>query len=309
MSGRQKETYGLPDRWLDYVPLGVEIQGQRIRACKVPLSETFLSKRHAPLDLWFTPLNVIALVPNLGCVIDVTATDKYYNPKEFTTHGIQHHKIFCVGKKLPKPNVVKRFFCAVDMFLNNPEMNDKVLLVHCTHGLNRTGYLSTRYMVERLGIPPAVAIAAFEAARGHRIEREYYTEDVLTRRQIVDLTEEQESFNIADGHRRGQQGSGQSMKQFHSTTQSRFANNSHYQASKNVRFNPYSSDANHYKTKDRDFSGNLHKNDRGAPHAQRGSHSSVRNTKRNSKAAKVKTIAPSRSPTEPDEEPRPGTSK
>ena len=40
---------------------------------------------------------------------------------------------------------------------------------------------------------------AFEAARGHRIEREYYTEDVLTRRQIVDLTEEQESFNIADG--------------------------------------------------------------------------------------------------------------
>lgn len=33
---------------------------------------------------------------------------------------------------------------------------------------------------------------AFETARGHRIEREYYTEDVLTRRQIVDLTEEQE---------------------------------------------------------------------------------------------------------------------
>ena len=50
--------------------------------------------------------------------------------------------------------------------------------VHCTHGINRTGYLVCRYMIQRLGWIPEEAIAAFGAARGHPIERANYLADL-----------------------------------------------------------------------------------------------------------------------------------
>ncbi|KAI5636262.1 dual specificity phosphatase, catalytic domain-containing protein [Phthorimaea operculella] len=56
----------------------------------------------------------------------------------------------------------------------------KVLLgVHCTHGLNRTGYMVCRYMRDRLNIPAKTAIKRFEKARGYEIERENYIADLL----------------------------------------------------------------------------------------------------------------------------------
>lgn len=74
--------------------------------------------------------------------------------------------------------------------------------MHCTHGLNRTGFIIGRYMIEEMHIPPLQAIAgssfilnydkfqwrtedlnfilsffsAFEVARGHQIERKNYTD-------------------------------------------------------------------------------------------------------------------------------------
>uniref|UniRef100_A0A2A4JI19 Tyrosine specific protein phosphatases domain-containing protein n=1 Tax=Heliothis virescens TaxID=7102 RepID=A0A2A4JI19_HELVI len=51
--------------------------------------------------------------------------------------------------------------------------------VHCTHGLNRTGYMVCRYMRDRLGVPAKDAIKKFEKARGYQIERENYIADLL----------------------------------------------------------------------------------------------------------------------------------
>ncbi|XP_068213460.1 uncharacterized protein [Palaemon carinicauda] len=50
----------------------------------------------------------------------------------------------------------------------------KLIGVHCTHGLNRSGYLVCRYMIEHLGVPPDQAISDFNSARGHEQEREEY---------------------------------------------------------------------------------------------------------------------------------------
>lgn len=36
--------------------------------------------------------------------------------------------------------------------------SESVVGVHCTHGLNRTGYMVCRYMRDRLGIPAKEAI-------------------------------------------------------------------------------------------------------------------------------------------------------
>ncbi|CUT98715.1 RNA:RNP complex 1 interacting phosphatase [Echinococcus multilocularis] len=56
-----------------------------------------------------------------------------------------------------------------------------VIAVHCTHGVNRTGYLICRYLVDALGWDPDEAIEEFARARGHPIERENYIEDLRNR--------------------------------------------------------------------------------------------------------------------------------
>ncbi|XP_057364724.1 RNA/RNP complex-1-interacting phosphatase-like [Daphnia carinata] len=180
-----KGKNGLPDRWLDYISIGQEIRGVPIIACKVPLREDMLH-RNLRREHWFTPDNLVEMVPNVGCIVDLTATSRYYNPQVFIERGIHHEKIFCEGRVIPKATTVRRFFQVVDEFLHSVNSRGKVLMVHCTHGLNRTGYLVSRYMVERRGFQPADAIAAFNEARGHCIERENYLEDLHRRNTCTD---------------------------------------------------------------------------------------------------------------------------
>uniref|UniRef100_A0A0P6EAK9 Putative RNA/RNP complex-1-interacting phosphatase n=1 Tax=Daphnia magna TaxID=35525 RepID=A0A0P6EAK9_9CRUS len=180
-----KGKNGLPDRWLDYISIGQEIRGVPIIACKVPLREDLL-RCSLRREHWFTPDNLVEMVPNVGCIVDLTATSRYYNPQVFIERGIHHEKIFCAGHVVPKSKTVRRFFQVVDDFLHNVNSRGKVLMVHCTHGLNRTGYLVSRYMVERRGFQPADAIAAFNEARGHCIERENYLEDLHGRNTCTD---------------------------------------------------------------------------------------------------------------------------
>ncbi|EFX71763.1 hypothetical protein DAPPUDRAFT_326892 [Daphnia pulex] len=172
----------LPDRWLDYSVVGQEIQGIHIVACKVPMNEGIFRNKNLDRELWFTPEKLIDLVPNVGCIIDLTATNRYYDPKIFTEKGIQHVKIWCGGHgSVPNHITVNKFFQATDSFLRS---SGKILMVHCTHGLNRTGYLVSRYLIERRGFEPEDAINAFNQARGHNIERENYLLSLrgLTRR-------------------------------------------------------------------------------------------------------------------------------
>ncbi|XP_046649927.1 RNA/RNP complex-1-interacting phosphatase-like isoform X1 [Daphnia pulicaria] len=168
---------GIPSRWLDYQSIGQEIRGVPIIACKVPLKED-LVRYKIKRDQWFTPEMLVEKVPNVGCIVDLTATDRYYNPSVFTQRGIHHAKIFCEGHVIPKPTTVQRFFQVLDDFFHSVHSRGKVLMVHCTHGLNRTGYLVSRYMVERRGIHPEAAIHAFNRARGHYIERANYLQDL-----------------------------------------------------------------------------------------------------------------------------------
>ncbi|XP_061655169.1 uncharacterized protein LOC133489907 isoform X8 [Phyllopteryx taeniolatus] len=55
---------------------------------------------------------------------------------------------------------------------------DKLIGVHCTHGLNRTGYMICRYLIDVDGMDPAEAIKLFNSCRGHDIERSNYIDDL-----------------------------------------------------------------------------------------------------------------------------------
>ncbi|XP_075221748.1 RNA/RNP complex-1-interacting phosphatase homolog [Lycorma delicatula] len=164
----------LPERWLPYKPIGARIKGTPFIAFKVPLKER-LNNQVSP-DERFSPEMLLSNFPDLSLVVDLTNTNRYYNKTEFTKNRVLHEKINCPGHQIPDSRIVTRFFNVVDSFLKRKP--DALIGVHCTHGVNRTGYFICRYMIQRLGKKPEEAIADFAAARGHPIERENYIADL-----------------------------------------------------------------------------------------------------------------------------------
>ncbi|XP_070621573.1 RNA/RNP complex-1-interacting phosphatase [Erythrolamprus reginae] len=171
--GKQKTI--LPDRWTDYLPLGKRMSGTRFIAFKVPLHKRF-EWRLAPEER-FSPLDLVTQVKEqeeeLGLIIDLTRTTRYYEPVELPD-TLQYCKISTIGHKVPNNAVVSEFKSAVQEFLRENQHNDKLIGVHCTHGVNRTGYLVCRYLIDVEGMDPNMAIELFNRSRGHSIERKNY---------------------------------------------------------------------------------------------------------------------------------------
>ena len=158
----------IPDRWDKYTNLGAVVEGTRFIAFKVPLNKN---------EEW----NLRELkrqVPDLKVIIDLTNTNKYYQPSHCEELGLIHRKIFVPGHVVPSKKIVEQFFSAVG---ECPEPESALIGVHCTHGLNRTGYLVCRWMIEKAGLEPDAAITAFNTARGHDQERGNYLEHLRTK--------------------------------------------------------------------------------------------------------------------------------
>jgi len=159
---------GVPDRWEDYSNKGTLVDGTQFVPFKVPLKEELLKKVTPGVEKWGLE-QLLETLPQLGLVVDLTNTSRYYQCRKLEDMGVQYCKIFTKGHEVPDKGVVEKFYKAVESMAE-----DKVIGVHCTHGLNRTGYLVCRYMVEKKGIEPDVAIQAFDLARGHKQERANY---------------------------------------------------------------------------------------------------------------------------------------
>ncbi|CAH0720112.1 unnamed protein product, partial [Brenthis ino] len=165
----------IPDRWIPYKACGKVIEGTRIICFKVPLKRS-VQKNISAKDIWDIDA-LLKAIPKLRAVIDLTNTSRYYDPKELQEQGILHKKILMPGREIPPNNKVTEFVSTVDEFLIKDK--DSLVGVHCTHGLNRTGYMVCRYMRDRLGIPAKEAIRRFEIARGYQIERNNYIADLI----------------------------------------------------------------------------------------------------------------------------------
>ena len=69
---------------------------------------------------------------------DICLLLRYYSPKELEDQGVKHVKILTEGRVVPSEGVVHQFYRAVE------GTEHGLIGVHCTHGLNRTGYLICR---------------------------------------------------------------------------------------------------------------------------------------------------------------------
>lgn len=111
-----------------------------------------------------------------GLIIDLVNTDKYY--KGFSAgEGIEYRKIKIPGRSVPPPKDVKMVIDIIDEYLKRRPSKNHHVVVHCTHGLNRTGFFCTAYLLLRTtegrGMSAQQAVEVFEKARGMTMDKQY----------------------------------------------------------------------------------------------------------------------------------------
>ncbi|XP_074546301.1 RNA/RNP complex-1-interacting phosphatase [Halichoeres trimaculatus] len=200
-----RKKNGIPDRWLDYRAVGKRLPGTRFIAFKVPLKQSL--NRQLPRTDVFGPWELLDALQKenqeLGLIIDLTFTTRYYKLQDLP-ESLLFVKILTAGHEIPRNETILSFKRAVRNFLRNNADNDKLIGVHCTHGLNRTGYLICRYLIDVDGMDPKQAIKLFNSARGHDIERNNYLDDLQSgpKRSNAEIEEpEQEPVRGLAEHR------------------------------------------------------------------------------------------------------------
>ncbi|KAM3600309.1 uncharacterized protein V6R79_021346 [Siganus canaliculatus] len=176
---RHSHKSGIPDRWLDYSAVGRRLPGTRFIAFKVPLKQS-LNRGLSSADV-FGPWELLDALSRdeqqLGLIVDLTFTTRYYS-KQDLPESLLAVKIFTAGHKVPNDATILSFKRVVRRFLRDNDDNDRLIGVHCTHGVNRTGYLICRYLIDVDGMDPEEAIDLVNSSRGHAIERQNYLDDL-----------------------------------------------------------------------------------------------------------------------------------
>ena len=142
---------------------GNQIAGTPFIAFKIPIST------ETDWDL----KTLMETIPNMNLIISlqIDREREFYNQKDVERlHGVKC--IFCpiynLYRKIPNEKSVTKFFNQVENMLAK---NPKALIgVHCVHGVNRTGYMICRYLIERRGWNPQEAMDAFNNTRGEKME-------------------------------------------------------------------------------------------------------------------------------------------
>ncbi|XP_010256688.1 PREDICTED: mRNA-capping enzyme [Nelumbo nucifera] len=155
-----------PSGWLDCPSYGQNIG--YIIPSKVPLSESFndsvLPGKRYSLRQVIHQQRVLGR--ELGLVIDLTNTTRYYSPQDWKKQGIKHVKIACKGRdSVPDNESVNTFVFEVMQFFTRQKHSKKYVLVHCTHGHNRTGYMIIHFLMRSQPISVTEAIHMFATAR------------------------------------------------------------------------------------------------------------------------------------------------
>ncbi|KAK4268654.1 hypothetical protein QN277_025274 [Acacia crassicarpa] len=171
----------LPPGWLDCPSFGQEIFC--MIPSKVPLGESFNDcvapgKRYSFKQVIHQQR---VLGRKLGLVIDLTNTSRYYPVSDLKKEGIKHVKIQCKGRASVPDNLsVNQFVHEVTQFLSRQKHSKKYILVHCTHGHNRTGYMIIHYLMRAMSMSVTQAIKIFSDARPPGIYKPDYIDALYT---------------------------------------------------------------------------------------------------------------------------------
>jgi len=177
----QIRSYEAPNGWLDYSKMGDLVENSKFIAMKTPLSTMWY--KNVPNHETFYCKDAIQMAQEkgfrVGMVLSLSNTDRHYERHDFIESGIFFEKIKVPGQIIPSDWIIKMFCSKVAKFEEKNKENNSIILVHCTHGLNRTGFLVCNYLIRNKGFTATKAVDCFEKARGHKISREAYIDELL----------------------------------------------------------------------------------------------------------------------------------
>ncbi|XP_043713709.1 mRNA-capping enzyme-like isoform X3 [Telopea speciosissima] len=178
---RSYDRFKPPSGWLDCPPYGKCMDF--LIPSKVPLGESFNDsvtpgKRYS-LRQVIHQQKVAGR--EFGLVIDLTNTTRYYSPADCKKQGIKHVKIACKGRdSVPDNESVNNFVYEVFQFLSRQKQSKRFILVHCTHGHNRTGFMIIHFLIRSQSISVTEAIQRFASARPPGIYKQDYIDALYT---------------------------------------------------------------------------------------------------------------------------------
>jgi hypothetical protein len=173
---KKKKKTKMPHDWKSLYPGFNPVPGTCLIPTKVPLSHhTF--KQSDFIIQEFIDMQWEKSKRKIGMILDLTDVTRYYNQETDVPQGIKYHKIITRGHfGPPNEQKVKQFISLVDEFMKEQEESGelKYILVHCTHGLNRTGYFICEYLIQRMGFTVEQALKAFALGRGLAMYNPYF---------------------------------------------------------------------------------------------------------------------------------------
>lgn len=115
---------------------------------------------------------------NITTVIDLTDTDRYYDPTDvFRSIGAKHIKVAVPGRQRVPQRLIDRFNDAVSLGTDNG-----CVVVHCTHGVNRTGFMVINYLLNSSIITSVQqGLDHFACARGYGLSKQYLVDELQLR--------------------------------------------------------------------------------------------------------------------------------
>ena len=94
-----------------------------------------------------------------GLVINLCNTTRYYNPADL---GVPYHHLPIKGHSILNKKTALEFLRICNQHFDT---QSTPIVVHCTHGLNRTGCMIVTVLCARLGLSRDAAVALFAQAR------------------------------------------------------------------------------------------------------------------------------------------------
>lgn len=176
-----KESY----RWHSLPSIGSPVHGCHLVPMKVPLAASedwrtgdWKSGGGSVEEGGLTIKQVTETCPGVVKIVSLVNLDrkvlfkggpKMYTREEVAEEGLLWGQVSCKplghpdSEPYPSEEIIQQFF---------KEVVGGLVAVHCAHGLNRTGYLICRYLIQMCNVEPREAVARFNEARGFPMKRE-----------------------------------------------------------------------------------------------------------------------------------------
>lgn len=187
MSKRNRGYGSIPPRWLKCPRKSKEIIVNKFIASKTPLEGNFDDQ--VPLECRFPPSMLFATCKSkkikVGLWIDLTNTTRFYSKNEIEGNDCKYLKLQCRGHgETPSKEQTTAFIELVHNFIAKHPLSN--ILVHCTHGFNRTGFLIVSYLVTKMDFSLDNALEIFAKARPPGIYKGDYLEELYRRYDDID---------------------------------------------------------------------------------------------------------------------------